>query len=372
MADVMSIRATFVLQTQQFKANLNQATAQAKAAGQRISGTLGQAADRVKSSFRSMATSVRSNLGKITVAAGAAAVAFRQIAKDIDRLAKLARQIGVPIAVLQQLESAAGKSGVEVADLRTAMQFFQRATSEAKAGAGALASELARLGIDAQQFASLPLLERIELIADEMAKMTSEVDKAGLAADAFGDSGQKLIIMLGDGSRSLKDLRADFEDVGFAISEQGAAKVEAMNDALQRLGEAAKAAGQQLVTGLAGPLKTVADFFTAFVQEARSSRVPMLMRGIQPVVARFRSRRQLERERATSAQAAAAATPVGTSTAGNVVPPASAVASTVGTVSTFFGPFKTGERDQLRILDAIRRATQETAQQLRGVQGVLT
>lgn len=372
MADVMTIRATFALQTQQFKANLKQATSQAKAAGQQISGTLGRSANRIKASFLSMATSIRSNLGKITVAAGAASVAFRNIAKDIDRLAKLARQIGVPIAVLQQLESAAGKSGVEVADLRTAMEFFQRATAEAKTGTGALASELGRLGIDAQQFASLPLLERVELIADEMAKMTNEVDKAGLASDAFGRSGQKLIIMLGNGSASLKQLRDDFNDVGYSISETGAAKVEEMNDALQRLGEAAKGAGQQLVTGLAVPLKAVADFFTALVQEARESRQPMFFGGIMRAGLRLRSRREVERERAASAQAAAAATPVGQSTAGNVLSPASAVSNTVGTVSTFFGPFKTGERDQLQILQAIKRATEETAQQLRFSQGVLT
>jgi hypothetical protein len=367
MAEVMTVTAKFVLNAQQFKAGLNQATAQARDSARRISTRMSDAAKRVRGSFASMAKSIRSNLTAILASLTAVGFALNKIAQDIDRLAKFSRRLGVPVAVLQQLESVAGKSGVSVAELSTALEFFQKSTAEAIEGTGPLADRLRLLGVNIDEFVQLPLIERIELIADRMAAMSSDVEKTGLAVDAFGRSGQRMIIMLDGGSKAIRQLRDDFAEVGGVISDEGAANVEAMNDAFQRLMESAKATGQAITVAIAGPLKQVLDFLTAFTTELRTSRIPVLFTGIGPTINRFRQRRQVERERSSGSATAALNPTIPTPTN-----PIGATQDSIGQVSTFFGTFKTGERDQLRLLDQIRKATQDTVSAIRNQRGELT
>lgn len=367
MAEVMTVTAKFVLNAQQFKAGLNQATAQARDSARRISTRMSDAAKRVQLSFASMARAIRSKMTAIVASVTAAAFAFQKIAQDIDRMAKFSRRLDVPVAVLQQLESVAGKSGVSVSDLSTALEFFQKSTAEAMEGTGPLADRLRLLGVNVDEFVQLPLIERIELIADRMAAMSSDVEKAGLAVDAFGRSGQKMIIMLDGGSQAIRELRQDFEDVGYEISDEGAARVEAMNDAFQRLAESAKSTGQALTVALAKPLKDIADFLTEVSTELRSGSAFGQIGIIVNAVRGFRERRQLEQERAAGASAAALNPTIPTPTN-----PIGATRDSIGQISTFFGTFKTGERDQLRLLDQIRKATQDTVSAIRNQRGELT
>lgn len=365
MAEVMTVTAKFVLNAQQFKAGLNQATAQARDSARRISTRMSDAAKRVRGSFASMAKGIRSNLTAILASLTAVGFALNKIAKDIDRLAKFSRRLGVPVAVLQELESVAGKSGVSVSELSTALEFFQKSTAEAMEGTGPLADRLRLLGINIDEFVQLPLIERIELIADRMAGMSSEVEKTGLAVDAFGRSGQRMIVMLDGGSQAIRQLRDDFAEVGFEITESGAAKVEAMNDALQRLSESAKSTGQSLVVGLATPVKAVADLMTALTTEIREGNNMFGLFGNAFI--RFRERRRIERARSEAAGMTAPTPTIPTPTN-----PIGATRDSIGQVSTFFGTFKTGERDQLRLLDQIRKATQDTVSAIRNQRGELT
>ena len=364
MAEVMTVSARFVLQTQQFKAGLNQATAQARDSARKISARFRDAARNVRQSFGRMTKAIRSNMTAILASVAALGFALRKVAQDIDRLAKFSRRLDVPVAVLQQLESVAGKSGVSVSELSTALEFFQKSTAEAAQGSGPLADRLRQLGINASDFANLPLIDRIELIADRMAGMSTEVQKTGLAVDAFGRSGQKMIIMLDGGSQAIRELRKDFQDIAYQITDEGAASVEAMNDALQRLGESAKSTGQALTVALATPVKAVADAITDLLNATRRSAGKSGGAILTEELRRF----QQSQKQAVAVSTPAALNP----TIPAPTNPLEATQSTVGQISTFFGTFKTGERDQLRLLDQIRKATQDTVSAIRNQRGELT
>jgi len=85
-------------------------------------------------------------------------------------------------------------------------------------------------------------------------------------------------------------------------------------------------------------------------------------------ILRFQERRRIERERAASGSSGLAPTP----TIPTPINPIGTTRDTIGQVSTFFGTFKTGERDQLRLLDQIRKATQDTVSAIRNQRGELT
>ncbi len=446
MADVLTLKASFILDSAKFKASMNQVTASARSAAQRITTVMKQAADRVKAAFAAMASSMKVSLAGVAVAATAAIAGFSKMAGEIDRLAKFARQLDIPVGTLQELESAAGKSGISADELRSSLEFFQRSTAEALQGTGPLADRLRELGINAEAFAALPVDKRMEVFADAIAGMGSQVEKSGAIADAFGRSGQAMLNLFADGSKGIQDLREQFRSLGTAISDDAAAGVEEMNDAMQSLREALSGFSQAIVAEAAPGITQLVELLTSAVTAAGELRRTLVeglansfvwlgiqirmhfndliafllnatasayqsisnlvgvsspgLEAIQKSAEQFgknaeQARREYENFKKGLFRPGNAPTPpVIPGETPSIVPsapeaPAPAtpeivpvpipeievdpeiIKGIVGSVSSFFGTFKTGDRQE-QLLQAIRKATEDTARAVgRTQQGVL-
>lgn len=450
MADVLTLKASFILDSAKFKASMNQVTASARSAAQRITTVMKQAAERVKAAFAAMASSLKVSLAGIAIAATAAAAGFTKMAGEIDRLAKFARQLDIPVGTLQELESAAGKSGISADELRSSLEFFQRSTAEALQGTGPLADRLRELGINAKAFAALPVDKRMEVFADAIAGMGSQVERSGAIADAFGRSGQAMLNLFADGSRGIQDLREQFRSLGTAISDDAAAGVEEMNDAMQTLREALSGFSQAVVTEAAPGITQLVELLTSAVTAAGELRRTLIdgmanafvklgiqirihfndligfllsatasayqsisgligvsspgLEAIQKSAEQFRknaeqARREYENfqkglgrpsgvpgqptrpaETPTIIPSAPSAPEAPAPQAPEIVPvpipeievDPEIIKGIVGSVSSFFGTFKTGDRQE-QLLQAIRKATEDTARAVgRTQQGVLS
>jgi hypothetical protein len=446
VADVLTLKASFILDSAKFKASMNQVTASARSAAQRITTVMKQAADRVKAAFAAMASSMKVSLAGVAVAATAAIAGFSKMAGEIDRLAKFARQLDIPVGTLQELESAAGKSGISADELRSSLEFFQRSTAEALQGTGPLADRLRELGINAEAFAALPVDKRMEVFADAIAGMGSQVEKSGAIADAFGRSGQAMLNLFADGSKGIQDLREQFRSLGTAISDDAAAGVEEMNDAMQSLREALSGFSQAIVAEAAPGITQLVELLTSAVTAAGELRRTLVeglansfvwlgiqirmhfndliafllnatasayqsisnlvgvsspgLEAIQKSAEQFgknaeQARREYENFKKGLFRPGNAPTPpVIPGETPSIVPsapeaPAPAtpeivpvpipeievdpeiIKGIVGSVSSFFGTFKTGDRQE-QLLQAIRKATEDTARAVgRTQQGVL-
>lgn len=195
-------------------------------------------ADGLRRSFDSIKAKIRSTVDFVaklgtafaTVGAGIVSVA-RKIGSALmdtsDRLSKIAdvsKKTGVAATVLQELEYAAGQTGVETESLYKGIETLNRKMGQMKAGSKELSSFLLTVGGPAfmkQVKGAKSTEEALELMLTAMGKIEGEEKRAAFGMAVFGKSGEDLALLLGDGADELRRMRTEAHE----FSVQGDASV---------------------------------------------------------------------------------------------------------------------------------------------------
>jgi len=206
------------------------------------------------------------SLAKWGAAAGAAAIAVsaaivRSNISSIDALAKTADKLGLTTDALAGLRFAAEQTGIAQTTLDMALQRSTRRIAEAAQGTGEAVKALDTLGLSAEDLAAKSPDQQMRDIADAMANVEGEGNKLALAFKLFDSEGAALVNTLRGGSASLDEFQSQAEKLGLAISRVDAAKVEAANDAINRMNSGLKGAAQSVTVTLAPVIAALADKF---------------------------------------------------------------------------------------------------------------
>jgi hypothetical protein len=199
-------------------------------------------------------------------AAAAAAAAVKAIivatnatAEAGDAAAKTGRIIGITAEEWQELSYAAEASGVSSDTLKGSMEKLNKTMGDVKNGTGSLTAYLEQnnksllkslQGAGDTEDAFMLLMTAIKDAPDDFTR-------ANLAQQAFGKSGQELILMSKEGADGISSLREEARKYG-VISNENAAKSEAYLDAQARM----KAANEGFKDSLTVSLMPTMTSFT--------------------------------------------------------------------------------------------------------------
>lgn len=180
-----------------------------------------------KLNFESDERKIDRSISKLQVLAGAfagitaAAAVARTVAFNFasaagsygDEVAKTARQLGMTVEGFQSLRFAFDRSGVSAEAFQRSMQRLNR-----------------EIGQDPDEHRTIE--ELLPVIADEFRGMESAAERAALAQQLFGRSGQGMVLGLIEGSDGLRELQNEFERLGGGISQEQAEMGEGFVDAM--------------------------------------------------------------------------------------------------------------------------------------------
>jgi hypothetical protein len=170
-----------------------------------------------------------------------------------DALNKMSQKTGIAVEDLSKLQFAADLSGVSAEALQKGLTSLAVGMVEAATGAGPLAEQYKKLGInlrntDGTMKSSLDVLGEL---ADRFQQMPDGVEKTNLAVDIFGKKlGAEMIPLLNSGAAGLKAMGDEAQSLGLVISGELAKKSEEFNDNLTRLSKLSSAAGIQIANSL--------------------------------------------------------------------------------------------------------------------------
>lgn len=191
---------------------------------------------------------------------GALAIWIKRSLEAADATAKTSDKLGIATERLVGLRHAAEQTaGVTSSTLDTALQRMVRRVSEAANGTGEARKALAELGVDAQHLATLSPDQQFAAIADAMQGVATQGDRVRLAMRLFDTEGVSLVNTLRVGSEGLEQFQTEAEALGIALNRVDAAKVEAANDAMDRVGKLVTGVGQRLAIDLAPFLEAAAE-----------------------------------------------------------------------------------------------------------------
>ena len=258
-------------------------------------------------------------LGPVGIAAAAgiatataAFVGFSRAVDNADNLAKTADRLAISIEGLQEFRFAAQIAGVEASQFDQSIEKLTRSVGEAATKPGTAADAFERLGINIRGAGGVikdtdALLPEI---AESLAGVSSNAERASIAADLFGRSGLKLLNFLNLGAEGMAELQARARELGIILSEEAARGAEETADALAIFGAQIDVSVDKIllsfapaitsaVTGLSELIVAIKDFQIAsdavrpvdlsqidsLTSEERAARLVELRRQIEGTVA---------------------------------------------------------------------------------------
>lgn len=230
-----------------------------------FSSAMDKAAFTAERNLQKISSKTRMNSAIITAALLAAATAIAvSIKKTVDRADeigdKMAPALGMATEELSRLEYAAKISGVEIGNLRSAFQRFNRTVFDETNGI--LVNNISTfnaLGI-ALKDTDGKLKSNYTLtleVADALSSMENGLQKSALAQTLFGKSGSLMVPLLNAGSEGIKKLGEEAEALGIVFDEKTAKASAQFNDNMTRMSSVT----QGLMTKFtAGFIPTMANF----------------------------------------------------------------------------------------------------------------
>lgn len=224
----------------------------------------------------------------IAIAAGGLAIFIKAAFKSLDAVGKLADQIGISVDALQGLQFAAGLTGVSTEKLNKSVQILGRRIGEAQQGIGEGKSALKSLGITIEDIVKLNPEEQFKLIADGIAGLATQSEKAAVANQLFGRAGADLVNTLQLGSKGIAEFIKENRRLQGSLSRLDVKQIEEANDQIQRLKTAFTGFINTLAVKLAPVVRNLAVILTELFINFREKALPVIGKFAVQAIALFR------------------------------------------------------------------------------------
>lgn len=216
----------------------------------------------------------------IGAATGAMFALVKGSAGLADQLAKTADRLGIGIESLQRLRYAADLSGVSTQTFDMALQRFTRRAAEAADGTGVAKDAFKGLGIQLKDAEGnlRPTEDLMADVADKMAMIEDPAKRVRLAFTLFDSEGVKMVNMLKNGGKAIRDAGTEADRLGL-ITEEQARAAEEFNDNLARLMTVVK----HFSMLLANELMPHFGEFIVYLREVAIAARPQIIAGFKTV-----------------------------------------------------------------------------------------
>ena len=223
-------------------------------------------------SFTALVNPVTLALAGVTAfAAGATAVArgLVDLEDRVERLTRLANQLGVSFEFVQTLEEAGRRADVSVQQLSGSFARLQNTLAGSGEESKKAQTALSGLGVSVAEFGALSEEQQFELIGERLAAIEDPAKRSAAAIALFGRSGVQLLPFFNE----LPGAAADIERFGRAVTSLEQQEIAGFGAAFDRLLVASQGLGQSLLipfteagTGVAENLAVLISSITRTIE----------------------------------------------------------------------------------------------------------
>lgn len=265
-ADTRTLTVSLVAEVASLKKGMNEAKGQLGGLQKSAAST----ANAIKTAFGAMAGVFAAQ--QIAQGVRSMVDSFQETAGMIEDTKHLAEALGSTTEEMQILQRSAAFAEVDVDMLNRNLKIMTKNLGNASIGTGPAVKALEDLGLSAQNLIRMPITHQVQAIAEGMNRLTSQSQKAAMAAALFGRAGIEMLPFLSDGALDLQTLGDEMMRTGelFSLAEAGA--VDEMGDAMVALGAQVQALENQLVIALAPAITKIVAKIKEFVDSAGGAR----------------------------------------------------------------------------------------------------
>ena len=238
-------------ETQRYTANLKKANSKLE----RFNRNQRKALDQIKAGFQTLAKAA-------VVGVGAATAGTLALTKNLDRIAKSAKDANVGVETFQAWAFAASQAGLRTTEFEAALgRASRRVGLFATDGSGPAAKSMEQFGI-AVRDANGDVRSQESIIRDYVKALEglgSAQERTAAITALFGDDARKLNLVFGQGTKNLETFEQQAKDLGIVIEAGVLEQAEKLTDQMDILGRVLKAGLAQNMQSIASVLINIGN-----------------------------------------------------------------------------------------------------------------
>lgn len=189
--------------------------------------------------------------------------------EEADAIGKTADAIGLHTKALQEYTYVAKLSGVETSMFHKAVEQLTKKMGELRRGTGELEYKLKDLNPEllTQLQNTRDTEQAMDALFRAMSKTVNPMEKAALAAAAFGKSGVKMVNMVREGYAEMQRLREEANRLGIVLDEKLIKKAERVNDEFSKMEQVIKVNLTAAILEFSPELTAFSELFATLAQK---------------------------------------------------------------------------------------------------------
>lgn len=266
-----------------------------------ISEELGVAADsagssagkRAGSSFSSALKGGLATAGAAVTAVGTAVAAGGKAlvssAGDVaaygDEIDKMSQKLGLSAEAYQEWDYVLKLSGTEMSSMSTGLKTLTNKLDDAKNGSADAQEMFAQLGISLEDIGTMSREDLFAKTIEGFQGMADSTDRAALANDLFGKSGQNLAPLFNQTAEATRGLIQEAHDYGMVMSDEAVASSAAFEDSLLKMQNTMGGLKNSLVSEFLPSITSIMDGIALIVSGDSDGGMAIITEGINSFVA---------------------------------------------------------------------------------------
>lgn len=200
------------------------------------------------------------------------------VGRELDSLNDVAKRTGISVEALQAYRKGVEESGTNIETLAKALKAMTIAIGEATNDEKARKS-FENLGIAFDDLKKQTPTEQFEAIADAIASIGDNSQRAAVLKEIFGKGGFDLGPLLSEGPGALRKMREEAESLGGVISEKGVQSIDRMFDAFSDVSRVIENLVGQVLSEVAAPVAQIAEDLVNVVRQVGAANIATTVAG---------------------------------------------------------------------------------------------
>ena len=219
------------------------------------------------------------------VVAGASAVggaAFKMAsdtAAAADEVDKTSQKLGMSREAYQEWDYVLSQSGVEITSMTTGLKTLTNKIDDAKNGSKSATEMFNKLGVSMNDLQSMSREEAFDAVIKGMQGMEDSTERAALANDLFGRSGQELTALFNQTAESTEQLKNKAHELGMIMSDETIDSGVVFTDTIDTIKRSLSGAANSLGGTVLPIVQTVLNFIVE-----RMPTIQALINQLSPVI----------------------------------------------------------------------------------------
>ena len=180
-----------------------------------------------------------------------------------DNIDKMSQKLGFSTTSFQKWDYLLSQSGADINSMQVGMKTLTNKLDDAKNGSESAQQMFAALGLSMEDLNKMSREEVFENVIYGFQGMADSTERAALANDLFGKSGQELTPLFNSSIENTQELLKASEDLGMVMSEDAVKAAAHYHDSLDTLQRSLSGAKNNMLSEFLPAMTSVMDGLTA-------------------------------------------------------------------------------------------------------------